>query len=919
MDSFDFLNRTSSDYIEHLYQQYQKEPRSLDEQWRAFFAGIELASDVSGASTASIDTNNGSPQPEAPVAGTVQGVYALVHMYREMGHFIANLDPLGNNRTTHPLLNLSQFGLSTIDPSREVGNGGFKGATDGTLGDLIEKLKLTYCGSIGVEYTNISDAAQRDWLENRMEPIYNQPQFNKAESKSILTGVLEAEEFETFLQNNYLGQKRFSLEGGEALLPMLNTMIDVACTRGAKKIVMGMAHRGRLNVLAHILKKPYELILSEFEGSTRYESNEGDGDVKYHLGYSCDRSVNQRHNIHISLCDNPSHLELVDPVIEGMVRAKQDYGNDTERTEVIPVLIHGDAAFTGQGVVPETLSLSELWGYETGGTMHVIINNQLGYTATPNQTRFTPYATDVAKMIQAPVFHVNADDPEAVVHAARLAMEFRQTFRVDVMIDLICYRRYGHNETDDPFFTQPLMYKKIKSHPSTPKIYARKLVEQGKVTAVEVEKARNGIRDRLTNAMHEAKEVRPRQHRSVLEGRWSEFDRANGNWHIETGVELETLRTIGEKALRTPPNFSLYNKLARINTQRQKMIDGEEPLDWACAEILAYGSLLLEGFSVRLTGQDVERGTFSHRHAVWHDTETGELYVPLQHLDKNQASFFIINTMLSELAVLGFEYGMSLSDPYKLLIWEAQFGDFVNGAQLIVDEFITSGESKWQRMSGIVMQLPHGYEGQGPDHSSARLERFLQMCSDENIQVVYPTTPVQYFHLIRQQMKRPFRKPLIIMSPKSLLRHKSAVSKIKEFTTGQFEWILDDPNDLSRTETKRLLLCSGKVFYELSDERDNLELNDVAVVRIEQLYPFPKKQMKKLLEKYKSATEILWVQEEPQNMGAWSFIAPRIRALLPKGVGLKYIGRESASSPANGSNRIHIIEQKDLIRRAFAE
>lgn len=914
MDSFDFLNRTSSDYIEHLYQQYQKEPRSLDEQWRAFFAGLELASD---ASTAAVSE---AAQPQIDARYGAKGVYALVHMYREMGHFIAKLDPLGNNRTTHPLLKLSEFGLTTTDLDRDMGKGPFRGKTDGTLRDLMAKLQMTYCGSIGIEYTYISDPRQREWLELRMEPIYNQPRFNPTECRAILNRLIDAEEFENFLQTKYLGQKRFSVEGGESLLPMLDNMIDIAALAGADKIVMGMAHRGRLNVLAHILGKPYELILSEFEGSTKYETNEGDGDVKYHMGYSNDRIVAGKRQIHLSLCDNPSHLELVDPVIAGMVRAKQEYSNDTQRTRVIPLLIHGDAAFTGQGIVSETLSLSELWGYDIGGAIHIIINNQLGFTATPKQTRFTPYPTDIAKMIQAPVFHVNADDPQACVHAARLAMEFRQEFKVDVLIDLVCYRRYGHNETDDPFFTQPLMYQQIKEHESAPKLFAQKLMDEGKATAAQIESMRDQARNKMEAALKEAKEVRPRQHISSLEGRWKGFTRPNGVWPTaETGVDRETLTTIGEKAFRIPPGFSMYSKLNRLIKQRARMVQGEEPLDWACAEMLAFGSLLLDGFAIRLTGQDVERGTFSHRHAVWHDAESGELYIPLKNLDKNQPNFTVINSMLSEMAVLGYEYGMTLADPYMLVVWEAQFGDFINGAQAIVDEFIASGESKWQRMSGLVMLLPHGHEGQGPDHSSARIERFLQMCAHQNMQVCYPTTPAQYFHMLRQQMKRTFRKPLIVMSPKSLLRHKRCVSRIRDFTQGNFQCLLDDPRDLLRTQIKRLLFCSGKIYYELEEEREARGIDDVAIMRLEQLYPFPNKQIQETLNHYRSTSEVYWVQEEPKNMGAWTFISPRLRPLLPKGMKLRYRGRDRAASPANGSHRIHQIEQKEILRQTFEE
>ena len=930
MDSLDFVNRANSDYIEALYQEYQKDPRSLDEHWRAFFAGIELASDASGV----LPTNGSGVRVEhLPTdvqqqvtsetqtgKASTKGVYALVHMYRELGHLIANLDPLGHNRTTHPLLKLSEFGLSNSDLNDQVSHGGFLGKTDGTLRDLIDKLQKTYCGTFAVQYTEIPDLVQRVWLEQRMEPIYNQPEFKPSICHDILKSVIEAEEFENFLQTRFLGKKRFSLEGGEALLPLLNTLIEVSTDKGADEIVMGMAHRGRLNVLTHVLGKPYEMLLSEFEESKFVKPTEGDGDVKYHMGYFCERMTANKKKIRLSLSANPSHLELVNPVIEGIVRAKQQYRGDTDRSKVVPILIHGDAAFTGQGVVTETLNLSELPGYKTGGTIHIIVNNQLGYTATPLQTRFTPYPTDVAKTIQAPVFHVNADDPQAVVHASRLAIAFRQQFKVDVLIHLMCYRRYGHNETDDPTYTQPVMYKDIQKHPTTAKLYAERLVREGKITPGEVEKIRLDVRKRLDTALEDAREARPLDHEETVDDRWGGIGKANGkNWSMDTGVEAGALMSITAKATRVPPGFTIHPKLQRLQTLRQKMVEGEEPMDWGCAEMLAFGTLLTEGVEVRLAGQDSERGTFSHRHSVWYDYENGEPYVPLKNLDKNQANFTVVNSMLSEMAVLGFEYGISTADPLQLVIWEAQFGDFVNGAQPIIDEFIVSSESKWQKMSGIVLLLPHGYEGQGPDHSSARLERFLQMCADENIQVCYPTTPAQIFHLLRLQMKRDFRKPLIIMSPKSLLRHRLAVSSVTELTKGGFQAVIPDSEELDPEAVTRLLFCSGKIYYELQSEREDNGNKTTAVVRIEQLYPYPQKELKKILAEYKQLKEMFWVQEEPQNMGAWTFIRSRMRRMLPKGVKLKYIGREAAASPAHGYLSIHLGEQKEIIQTAFKD
>ncbi len=929
MDSLDFVNRANSDYIETLYQEYQKDPRSLDEHWRAFFAGLELASDAgvlptngSGVRVENlpVDVQQQVTSETKSVPAAAKGVYALVHMYRELGHLIANLDPLGHNRTTHPLLRLSEFGLSNADLDDYVSHGGFLGKTDGTLRDLLDKLQQTYCGTFAVEYTEIPDLVQRVWLEQRMEPIYNKPEFKASICHDILLSVIEAEEFENFLQTRFLGKKRFSLEGGESLLPMLNTLIETGADKGADEIVMGMAHRGRLNVLTHILGKPYEMLLSEFEESKFVKPTEGDGDVKYHMGYFCEKMTANKKQVRLSLSSNPSHLELVNPVIEGIVRAKQQYRGDKERKKTVPILIHGDAAFTGQGVVTETLNLSELPGYKTGGTIHIIVNNQLGYTATPIQTRFTPYPTDVAKTIQAPVFHVNGDDPQAAVHAARLAIAFRQQFKIDVLIHLMCYRRYGHNETDDPSYTQPVMYNNIRNHQTTAKLYAERLIHEGKITPGEVEKIRIDVRNRLEAALEDAREARPLDPSESSDERWKGIGKANGKpWSMDTGVDHETLMSVTAKVTRVPPGFTIHPKLQRLQALRQRMVEGEEPMDWGCAEMLAFGSLLAEGTEVRIAGQDSERGTFSHRHSVWYDYKNGEPYVPLKNLDKNQPNFTVVNSMLSELAVLGFEYGLSTADPHALVIWEAQFGDFVNGAQAIIDEFIVSSESKWQTMSGIVLLLPHGYEGQGPDHSSARLERFLQLCADDNIQVCYPTTPAQIFHLLRLQMKRAFRKPLVIMSPKSLLRHRLAVSSVSELTKGGFQAVIADETGPDANDVTRLILCSGKIYYELFSEREDNKNTNTSIVRIEQLYPFPRKEMKKLLLKHRQLNEIIWVQEEPENMGAWMFIRPLLESILPKDVKLNSICREAAASPAHGYLSIHLSEQKEIVQNAFKE
>lgn len=913
MESFDFINRDNVDYIESLYQQYLKDPRSLDDKWVSFFTGYNLGHEQTAVS---IQSGGDGESAESP-REMIKGIYALVHYYREIGHLVAKLDPLGHNRIRHPLLELSEFGLSTQDLDRQVGTGGFRSPTNGTLQDLIAKLRITYCGTSGIEYTHIADKNQTNWLQEKIEPILNQPVYSAAQCRQNLSLLISADEFEKFLHTKYIGKKRFSMEGADSLLLLLHTLVETGASLGTDEIVMGMAHRGRLNVLAHLLRKPYELILSEFEGTSIHQDSEGDGDVKYHLGYSCDHLSMQGHKIHISLSSNPSHLELINPVIEGIIRAKQEYRNDRYYKRVVPILVHGEASFTGQGIVSETLSLSQLEGYKTGGTIHIIINNQLGYTATPNETRFTPYPTDVTKIINAPIFHVNGDDPEASVYAAQLAMEFREKFNADVMIDLVCYRRYGHNEADDPTFTQPLMYEEIVKHLPVSELYARQLTEQNKIAKDEVLDIRKKVRQRLESALQFARELRPRQHISTLEGRWNGITHPNNNWNAETAINLDVLRKIGEKATRVPPNFSIQPKLKRILASRMQMIQGEIPCDWGCAEMLAFGSLLLEGTPVRLVGQDSQRGTFSHRHAVWHEIETGEQYVPLSHIDDHQASFTVLNSMLSESAVLGFEYGISLADPYRLVIWEAQFGDFINGAQAVIDELISSAESKWQRRSGIVLMLPHGYEGQGPDHSSARMERFLQLCAEKNMQVCYPTTPAQYFHVLRRQMHRKFRKPLILFTPKSLLRHKLSTSRIEDFTRDRFHSVITDTEPVSNDPVKSLVFCTGKIYFELLAEQEKQHIHDAVLIRVEQLYPFPQEEIEALLRKYKQVKEVRWVQEEPHNMGAWFFIEPRLRPLLPDSCVLSFIGRSEAASPATGLYQVHMMEQEKIIQGAF--
>ena len=899
MPPLDILHSGNAEYLEHIAEQLAREAQSPLGPWRNFFEHLD-----------------GAPSRWAESASD------LVHSYRELGHCLSRLDPLGHRHCqSHPLLELGEFGFSDADLDRQVGPGTFVGPTDGTLRDLVARLQATYCGSIGVEYMEISDKEQRTWLQERMERVLNRPSFSADESRRILQWLITAEVFEKYLHAKFTGQKRFSIEGAEALIPLLHTVIEDGAAQGATEFVLGMAHRGRLNVLAHVVNKPYEIILGEFLGGRDEDQPQGEGDVKYHLGYSCNRATAGGQTVHCSLTANPSHLELVDPVIEGLVRAKQERQGDDEHSRVVPVLIHGEAAFTGQGVVPETLSLSELPGYRTGGTIHVIVNNQVGFTAPPSQTRFTPYPTDVAKMIQAPIFHVNADDPEAVVHAARLAISFRQQFKVDVLIDLVCYRRHGHNETDDPTFTQPLLYRLIDEHKPVAELYAGRLVSESKIESDQPQQMHAEVRKRLEEALAVARELKPRQRITALGGLWTGLGWAGEDWSAKTAVSVEMLRRVTDGTSRLPDGFALHRKLKRPMAARADMAAGKRPVDWGCAEQWAIGSLLLEGTAVRMTGQDAERGTFSHRHAVLHDFERGTQYIPLQHLAdgepaEKQGRFTIINTMLSELGVLGFEYGYSSADPHTLVIWEAQFGDFVNGAQPVIDQFIASGEAKWQRMSGIVLLLPHGYEGQGPEHSSARLERFLQLCGQHNLQVCYPTHPAQYFHLLRRQMHCNFRKPLVVMTPKSLLRSAESTSRLEDFTADGFRPVIDDPAKPPRDQVRRVVLCSGRVFFPLAAAREQRQAEDVAIVRIEQLYPFPRQELRELLRAYEQAAEFAWAQEEPQNMGAWTFIKPRLAELWP-GAEWSYAGRPAAASPATGSMRQHQAEERTLIQRAL--
>tara|TARA_B100001250_G_scaffold411278_1_gene439578 strand:- start:7292 stop:10153 length:2862 start_codon:yes stop_codon:yes gene_type:complete len=917
----------NAEFVDQLYQQYLEDPSQLDTEWRAFFKGFDLGFSQTENSPGKLESRSGFSvnydQDDLPQRQhTDRGVFALVQAYRTLGHFIANLDPLGQNRKSIPLLDLSEFGLSEDDLEKGVGNGGFLGRTDGTLGGLIKKLRLTYCRSIGVEYMDIPDKEQRTWLQERIEPDYNIQTLEDNESQQVLRRLCEAEEFEQFLHTRYIGQKRFSLEGADTLLPLLDTLVETGAELGIDEVVIGMAHRGRLNVLAHLLHKPYENILTEFEGAVDTGRDDSEGDVKYHQGYSYDHVCKGNRKIHLSMSYNPSHLELVDPVVEGIVYAKQSHLCDDEGTRVVPVLIHGEAAFTGQGIVAETLNLSELDGYGTGGTVHIIINNQLGYTAMPNETRFSPYPTDVAKQIQAPVFHVNGDDPEAVVQAVRVAVEFRQQFKVDVIIDLWCYRRHGHNEADDPTVTQPIMYQQISKLPTVLSLYGENLVRTNHIGRDEIQDIRNEIRKSLDKAQEVARSLQVPARVARFGGVWRGLNKAGKDWTAQTAVDTNRLQEIADLATRVPELFSLHRTVQRINDARLAMVAGETNVDWGAAEMLAFGSLLLDGIPVRLAGQDSQRGTFAHRHAAWHDIENGDVHIPLANMSDEQADFVVLNTMLSELAVLGFEYGISSADPGRLVLWEAQFGDFVNGAQMIIDQFIASAEAKWMRMCGMVLLLPHGSEGMGPEHSSARLERFLQLCAKKNMQVVYPSTPAQYFHVLRRQMLRKFRKPLIVMTPKSMLRNKLCVSELSDFTDGNFEPVIDDPVKIEIAAVRRVILCSGKVYFDLFESRRQLDQTTntgTALIRIEELYPFPKESLRAILARYSGLKEVCWVQEEAENMGPWSFVRPRLEAVIPKTCRLIYVGRDEAASPATGSHQVHQEEQKDIVERVLTD
>jgi len=892
----------SGPLVEALHARWLQDPGSVDRDWGIFFEGFDLAS---------------CPRTcmAAEQARAQTRVSSLMYAYRSQGHLAARIDPLGNNPDHHASLSLEAFGLEEEHLDRVFDTGHLGGPERAPLRDIIAILKETYCGPIGVEYVHIQDKHIRRWLQAEMEPVRNQPRYGADRRRDILECLIDAEVFETFLQSRYPGQKRFSLEGAESLIPALHELVKDAPGLGIEEMVLGMAHRGRLNVLANILDKSYRQIFSEFEDNFFPGTVGGDGDVKYHRGFSSDHVGPDGRSLHLSLTANPSHLEAVDPLVLGRARAKQRLrGGADSRSRVLPMLIHGDAAFAGQGLVAETLNLSQLEGYHVGGTIHFIVNNQIGFTTLPSEARSTLYSTDVAKMIEAPIFHVNGDDPEAVVFVTLLALRFRQRFARDVVVDMICYRRHGHNETDEPAFTQPLLYSKIKGRPSVRTLYTESLAREKALTAREADEMALAFRDRLNRALRGAKGGSTVALHSAFEAHWKNFDNPYSYRGEDTSVSRETLQEVTRALTTVPEGFSLNPKVARRLPVLRQNVEERGIVDWAAAESLAFGSLLREGIPVRLSGQDSARGTFSQRHAVWQDMKTQESYYPLLHIHPDQARFCVYNSMLSEAAVLGFDYGYSLVEPRMLVLWEAQFGDFSNGAQVIIDQFIVSSQSKWQRTSGLVLLLPHGYEGQGPEHSNAYLERYLAACAEDNIQVCNLTSPAQYFHALRRQIKRSFRRPLVIMAPKSMLRHPKAVSPVRDLESGAFLEILDD--ERPNPDAARLILCSGKIYYNLNNAREELDAGDAALVRVEQFYPFHEELLREVADRYGRIEEVVWAQEEPRNRGGWSFMEPRLRTLFPE-TPIRYAGRPASASPAVGSLGVHLREQETLVRDAL--
>ena len=931
------LNGLNSTYIADLYEKWLENPKNVDANWNDWFSDMQntgSSNDIPSWAKGkafeekleNLEHKNSSLSSEEIRKASIDSLRAvmMIRAYRARGHLEAKTDPLNlEKKEEHPELNPEFYGFTKNDYDRPIFIDNVLGIETASLRQILSTLKDTYCGSIGVEYLHIQDPEQKSWIQQRIENIRNQTDFTDKGKEAIYERLVDAESFERFLNKKYTGTKRFGLDGSESVIPAIEQIAKRGSQLGLEEIVIGMAHRGRLNVLNNILQKPFRAIISEFMGNpSNPEETGGSGDVKYHMGSSSDREFDGV-NVHFTLNANPSHLEVVNPVVIGRVRAKQNQRNDKLRNKVLGLLIHGDAAFAGQGILAETFDFAELRSYKTGGTLHLIINNQIGFTTSPAYSRSSPYCTDVAKIVMAPIFHVNADDPESVVHVSRIATEFRQKFAADAVIDIIGYRRYGHNEGDEPSFTQPIMYRKIADHPFVTKIYADKLIKEKKITEEQAKKVYDNRNQFLEEEFQAGSNYLPNK-ADWLEGKWTGLKKAPGLEERRgiTGVTIDKIKKIGEILTSVPRDFEIHKKLQRVLDNRKKALKDGTNIDWSTAEQLAFGTLLLEGNPVRLSGQDCGRGTFSQRHAVFIDQNTEERYIPLSNINENQGSFEVIDSPLSEAGVLGFEYGFSQAEPNALVMWEAQFGDFANGAQVIVDQFISSGEAKWLRMSGLVMLLPHGYEGQGPEHSSARLERYLRLCAEDNLQVVNCSTPANYFHVLRRQLCRDFRKPLIIMTPKSLLRNKLCVSNLDDMLEEKsFHRVMDDKNkSINDKDVKRLVICSGKVFYDLFEAREKNKLFNIKILRLEQIYPFPIKSLQEFISKSPQA-EIIWCQEEPENMGSWSFIDRRLeKVLIDCNCKYKrpvYVGRPEAASPATGTMSRHLKEQKKLVNQAL--
>jgi 2-oxoglutarate dehydrogenase E1 component len=915
-------------FLDALYEQYLRDPASVEEKWRLYFEGLpgpKRGERPQGPIEAALAER--ARQPRAPAAPPAEAgenakqaaVSRLIQIWTNRGHLVAKLDPLGLIKRPRPqVLDLEYFGLGPADLDSEFFTGSRTEAVPRRmkLREILRQLETIYAGSIGAEFAHMSESRERLWLQDQFQSGRLQHRFTVEEQRNILWQLTAAEGLERYLHTKYVGQKRFSLEGGDTLLPLLDDLIQSCGAASIEEVVIGMAHRGRLNVLVNLLGKSPATLFSEFEGAYDLSHLKGSGDVKYHKGFSADLRTSAG-NVHTVLAFNPSHLEVVNPVVEGSVRARQERRNDSKGDRVLPLLIHGDAAFAGQGVVMETLQLSQARGFYTGGTVHVIINNQVGFTTSePSDARSTLYCSDVAKMLEAPIFHVNADDPEAAVFVARLALEYRMRFHKDVVIDLVCYRRLGHNEADEPAATQPAMYRVIRQHPTSRQLYADRLVAEGVLTHAEADALLEQYRDGLDKGRPQARAALGMIGNKYTVD-WSRHAQADWTERVRTGVEKARLESLGKRLSELPADLTLHPRVANIMGNRTKMLAGETPLDWGYAETLAYASLVEEGFSVRLCGQDSGRGTFFHRHAVLHDQDSDRTYIPLQHLADPQPRVQIIDSVLSEEAVMGFEYGYSTTEPNCLSLWEGQYGDFANGAQVIIDQFISSGEAKWERYCGLVLLLPHGYEGAGPEHSSARLERYLQLCAESNMQVCVPSTPAQMFHMLRRQMLQSFRKPLIVMMPKSLLRHDLSVSSLEDLTRGSFARVIGESDDLPAQGVRRVVFCSGKVYFDLLKARRKDGTREVALVRIEQLYPFPAEEYEVALARYPNLREVVWCQEEPQNQGAWYQIRHRLQEPLGQRRVVLYAGRAPAAAPATGIGKIHEAEQQSLINAAL--